>query len=167
MRIDVLTLIADALIGGRNGEMAYIYNNPFIFELFNQWKNKMDNLSVYQGNNSEAFKGFLKECLKEAKDEPKVKTPQVIGYKTLTKEYTIKHSDKDYAEWKKLETEISVKRHQQRDLVQAMARKCNESLVDISTVKLQDTYTDKKIVFEFSVEAILEDKKQEENLNDK
>ena len=163
MEIKVLDLIKEALVGGRNGEMAYIYNNPFIFELFIQWKNKKDNLSLYQGNDNEAFKGFLKECLKEDKDEPKVETPTVIGYKNLTKEYTIKHSDKDYTEWKKLETEINVKRNQQRDLVQAMAKKCNESLAEISIVKLQDTFQGKKIIFEFSVEAILEDKQQEEN----
>ena len=162
MEIKVLDLIKEALVGGRNGEMAYIYNNPFISELFIQWKNKKDNLSLYQGNENEAFKGFLKECLKEDKDEPKVETPQVIGYKNLTKEYTISHSDKDYTEWKKLETEINVKRNQQRDLVHAMAKKCNESLFDISTVKLQDSFQSKKIVFEFSVEAILEDKQQEE-----
>ena len=163
MKIDVLTLIEDALVGGRNGEMAYIYNNPFIFELFNQWRNKEDNWSLYRGNENEAFKGFLKECLKEDKDESKVETPMVIGYKNLTKEYTISHSDKDYIEWKKLETEINVKRNQQRDLVQAMAKKYNESLADISIVKVQDTFRDKKIVFEFSVEAILEVKQQEEN----
>ena len=162
MKINVLSLIEDALIGGRNGEMVYIYNNPFVFELFNQWKNKRDNLSLYQGNDTEAFKGFLKECLKEDKDESKVETPMVIGYKNLTKEYTISHSDKEYTEWKKLETEINVKRNQQRDLVQAMAKKCNESLAEISIVKLQDTFQHKKIVFEFSVEAILEDKHQEE-----
>ena len=126
MEIKVLDLIKEALVGGRNGEMAYIYNNPFIFELFIQWKNKRDNLSLYQGNDTEAFKGFLKECLKEDKDEPKIETPQVIGYKNLTKDYEIKHSDKDYTEWKKLETDITVKRNQQRDLVQAMAKKCNE-----------------------------------------
>lgn len=163
MQIDVLTLIEDALVGGRSGDMAYIYNNPFIFELFLQWKNKSDNLSLYQGNDNEAFKGFLKECLKEDKDEPRVETPQVIGYKNLTKEYGIEHSDEDYTEWKKLETEITVKRNQQRDLVQAMAKKCNESLAEISIVKLQDSFQSKKIVFEFSVEAILEDKQQEEN----
>ena len=56
-----------------------------------------------------------------------------------------------------------MKRNQQRDLVQIMAKKCNESLADISTVKVQDTYSTKKIVFEFSVEAILEVKQQEEN----
>ena len=158
MEIKVLDLIKEALVGGRNGEMAYIYNNPFIFELFNQWRNKEDNWSLYRGNENEAFKGFLKECLKEDKDEPKVETPLVIGYKNLTKEYTINHSDKDYTEWKKLETEINVKRNQQRDLVHAMAKKCNESLFDISTVRLQDSSQGKKIIFEFSVEAILEDK---------
>ena len=163
MEIKVIDLIKEALDGGRNGEMAYIYNNPFIFELFIQWKNKRDNLSLYQGNDTEAFKGFLKECLKEDKDEPKVETPLVIGYKNLTKEYGISHSDKDYTEWKNLETEIIMKRIQQRDLVQAMAKKCNESLADISIVKVQDTYITKKIVFEFSVEAIIEDKQQEEN----
>ena len=163
MKIDVLTLIEDALIGGRSGDMSFIYNNPLIFELFLQWKNKKENLKLYQGNDAKAFKGFLNECLKEDKDDPKVETPQVIGYKNLTKEYTINHSDKDYTEWKKLETEINVKRNQQRDLVQAMAKKYNESLADISIVKVQDTFRDKKIVFEFSVEAILEVKQQEEN----
>ena len=166
MEIKVLDLIKEALVGGRNGEMAYIYNNRFIFELFIQWKNKSDNLSLYQGNDNEAFKGFLKECLKEDKDEPEVETLGVgtyTTYKNLTKEYSISHSDKDYTEWKNLETEIIMKRIQQRDLVQAMAKKYNESLADISTVRLQDSYTDKKIVFEFSVEAILEVKQQEEN----
>ena len=163
MKINVLTLIEDALIGGRSGDMSFIYNNPLIFELFLQWKNKKENLKLYQGNDNEAFKGFLNECLKEDKDEPKVETTQDIGYKNLTKEYEIKHSDEDYTEWKKLETEISVKRNQQRDLVQAMAKKCNESLAEISIVKLQDTFKSKKIVFEFSVEAILEDKQQKEN----
>ena len=162
MQIDVLTLIEDALIGGRSGDMSFIYNNPLIFELFLQWKNKKENLKLYQGNNTKAFKGFLNECLKEDKDEPKVETTQVIGYKNLTKEYTVRQSDTDYTEWKKLETEISVKRNQQRDLVQAMAKKCNESLAEISIVKLQDTFQSKKIVFEFSVEAILEDKQQED-----
>ena len=163
MKIDVLTLIEDALIGGRSGDMSFIYNNPLIFELFLQWKNKKENLKLYQDTDTKAFKGFLEECLKEDKDEPKVETPLVIGYKNLTKDYEINHSDKDYTEWKKLETEINVKRNQQRDLVQAMAKKCNESLADISIVKLQDSFQSKKIVFEFSVEAILEDKQQEEN----
>ena len=162
MKIDVLTLIENALIGGRSGDMSFMYNNPFIFELYNQWKNKKENLKLYQGDDTKAFKGFLQECFKEDKEEPKVKTPQVIGYKNLTKDYEIKHSDTDYTEWEKLETEIDVKRNQQMDLVQAMAKKYNDSLADISIVRLQDTSQGKKIIFEFSVEAILKDKQQED-----
>ena len=162
MKINVLTLIEDALVGGRNGDVLFIYNNPLMFELFLQWKNKKENLKLYQGTDTKAFKGFLEECLKEDKDEPKVETTQVIGYKNLTKDYEIKHSDIEYTIWKKLESEINAKRKQQSDLVQAMAKKCNESLADMSVVKLQDTFQSKKIVFEFSAEAILEDKQQEE-----
>ena len=88
MKIDVLTLIEDALIGGRNGEMAYIYNNPFVFELFNQWKNKSDNLKLYQGNDTKAFKGFLEECLKEDKEEPKKGTEEVKEKKEESGEIT-------------------------------------------------------------------------------
>ena len=149
MQIDILTLIKDALVGGRSGDMSFIYNNPLIFELFLQWKNKKENLKLYQGDDFKAFKGFLNECLKEDKDDHKVETPQVIGYKNLTKEYTVRQSDEDYTEWKKLETEISVKRNQQRDLVHAMAKKCNKSLFDISTVRLQDTFQSKKIILNF------------------
>lgn len=163
MNIKVIDLIKEALIGGRNGEMAYIYNNPFIFELYNQWKNTMENYHLHKNNESLAFKGFLKACLGEDTIEPEVETPKVIGYKTLTKEYIINPSDKDYKEWKNLETEIQVKRNEQNNLVLAMAKKYNEALADISVVKIQDSYLGKRIVFEFSVEAILEDKPQEEN----
>lgn len=163
MNIKVVDLIREVLIGGRNGEMAYIYNNPFIFELYNQWKNIRRNLELYQGNDGEAFKGFLKECLEEDTVEPEVETPKVIGYKTLTKEYDINIHNEDYIKWKKLETDITLKRREQRDLVEAMAKKLNNSLAEISVVKLQDSFNNKKIVFEFSVEAILEDKPQEEN----
>jgi len=164
MKIDVLRLIKDALIGGRDGEMAYIYNNPFMFELFNQWKNSRENFHLHKNDENIAFKEFLKACLKEEPiEESKPKPQQVIGYKTLTKEYHINQSDKDYTKWKNLETEINVKRNQQRDLVQDMAKKYNETLADISIVKLQDSFQYKKIVFEFPVEAILEDKRQEKN----
>lgn len=163
MNIKVVDLIREALIGGRNGEMAYIYNNPFMFELFNQWKNKEENYQLHKNDEDVAFREFLKACLKEDTVEPEVETPQVIGYKTLTKEYTLYPTDKDYKEWKNLETEIQLKRNEQRDLVQAMAKKHNESLAEISVVKIQDSFLGKKIVFEFSVEAILEDKPQEEN----
>ena len=120
MNIKVVDLIREALIGGRNGEMAYIYNNPFIFELYNQWKNTRRNLELYQGNDTEAFKGFLKECLEEDTVEPEAETPKVIGYKTLTKEYDVNTSDEHFKEWEKLEKDIQEKRRGQRDLVKGL-----------------------------------------------
>jgi hypothetical protein len=122
MNIKVVDLIREALIGGRNGEMAYIYNNPFIFELYNQWKNTRRNLELYQGNDTEAFKGFLKECLEEDTVEPEVETPKVIGYKTLTKEYDVSTRDENFKEWEKLEDEIKEKRHKQRQLVEGVKK---------------------------------------------
>lgn len=55
MKINVLNLIEDALIGGRNGEMTYIYNNPFMEQIYRDWRNDK------QTNNT--FKDFLVECL--------------------------------------------------------------------------------------------------------
>ena len=43
MNINVLSLIEDALIGGRNGEMAYIYNNPLIEQIYRDWRNTKQN----------------------------------------------------------------------------------------------------------------------------
>ena len=167
MKIKVLKLIENALIGGRNGEMSYIYNNPLIFEIFNEWKNKKENFHIHKNDGDIAFKEFLKECLKECLKEDivesEIETPQVIGYKTLTKEYGISHSDEDYKEWKTLEINIRLEKIRQRDLVQAIAKKYNAPLAEISNLKIQDSYLGKTIVFEFSVEAILEDKQQEEN----
>ena len=162
MNIKVIDLIKEALIGGRNGEMAYIYNNPFMFELFNQWKNNKENFHKHKNDEDVAFREFLKACLEEDTVEARVETPQVIGYKTLTKEYEVSKFDEDYKEWKKLETDIILKRQEQRDLVQAIAKKYNAPLAEISNVKIQDSFIVKTIVFEFSVEAVLEDKQQEE-----
>ena len=84
MKIDVLTLIEDALIGGRSGDMFFIYNNPLIFELFIQWKNKKENLKLYQGNDAKAFKGFLNESLKPRyKEEILEKAKKVLTYDDL------------------------------------------------------------------------------------
>ena len=163
MNIKVVDLIREALIGGRNGEMAYLYNNPFIFELYNQWKNKEENWRLYQNNDTMTFKGFLKECLEEDTVEPEVETPKVIGYKTLTKEYDVSTSDVNFKEWDKLEDEIKEKRHKQEQLVKAIAKSKNEALAEISALELNGSFMNKKIIFKFSVEAVLEDKPQEEN----
>ena len=55
MKINVLRLIEDALIGGRNGEMAFIENNPFIAQLFRESKL--------------IFKDFLLDCLNDKTEQ--------------------------------------------------------------------------------------------------
>ena len=42
-RINILNLIEDALIGGRNGETTYIYNNPFMEQIYRDWRNNKQN----------------------------------------------------------------------------------------------------------------------------
>ena len=94
--------------------------------------------------------------------ESEVETPKVIGYKTLTKEYDVSTRDENFREWEKLEDEIKEKRNKQRQLVDTIAKSKNEALAEISTLELNDSFMNKKIIFKFSVEAILEDKQQEE-----
>ena len=53
MKVAVLRLIEDALIGGKNGEMAFVENNPFISELFRQYRN----------DTQKDFKSFLLDCI--------------------------------------------------------------------------------------------------------
>ena len=43
MKINILNLIEDAVIGGRNGETTYIYNNPFMEQIYRDWRNNKQN----------------------------------------------------------------------------------------------------------------------------
>ena len=54
MKIDLLKLIEDALIGGRYGEMVYVYNNPLIQEIY--LESSLD------------FREFLQKSLSETKE---------------------------------------------------------------------------------------------------
>ena len=40
MKIQLLRIIQNALIGGRSGEMAFIYNSPLIRELYDEFESK-------------------------------------------------------------------------------------------------------------------------------
>ena len=59
MKIDLLELIEDALIGGRNGEMAYIYNNPLIQQIYSE--SGLTFREFLQNSLSEAEESYLKE----------------------------------------------------------------------------------------------------------
>lgn len=65
-----MQIIENALIGGNNGQMAFIYNNHFIRELFDQFEFDYDGSEYKVNRNYESakFKAFLNEIIKEEKD---------------------------------------------------------------------------------------------------
>ena len=58
MKIQLLRIIQNALIGGRNGEMAFIYNSPLIRELYDEFESK-------EYEETKKFIEFLKAALEE------------------------------------------------------------------------------------------------------
>ena len=60
MKIELLRILQHALIGGRNGDMAFIYNSPLVRELYDEFES-----NEYDENKK--FIEFLKEALKETK----------------------------------------------------------------------------------------------------
>ncbi len=77
MKIDILEIVEDILvggrIGGRNGEMAYIENNPSIAKLYRE--------------SGKTFKEFLKDVVNEAEEnlvQPKKEFLEVVlGFSNL------------------------------------------------------------------------------------
>ena len=61
MKIKLIRILQNALIGGRCGEMAFIYNSPLVRELFDEFESK-----EYEENKK--FIQFLKEALKDDED---------------------------------------------------------------------------------------------------
>jgi len=66
MKIDVIDVIQDALIGGTNGDMAFKYNNHFIRTMFDNFK--FSGQGTVNGTyEQDKFREFLSEVLKESK----------------------------------------------------------------------------------------------------
>ena len=145
MTIDILRLIEDALIGGRNGEMTYIYNNPLIEQIYRDWrKNKqIDN----------TFKDFLIECL-SAKQENST-TQTVASYKPITKSYSLYDSDEKYKKYKELQNQIAVLKNDQSNILKELAESKNKTLADISTYEIVYGHYGKYIEFKVLVEEII------------
>jgi len=69
MKVDVIAIIQDALIGGTNGDMAFKYNNHFIRGIFDRFETKDNEIRALrdQGKNYEdaKFYLFIKALLEE------------------------------------------------------------------------------------------------------
>ena len=146
MKIDVLGLIEDALIGGRNGEMAYIYNNPLMEQIYRDWRN--NNLQV-----DNTFKDFLIECLNTKQDKSLI--DKQIGYKVLTKAYKITESDSDWKEYKRLGSEIRKLTDEKNQILKNIAEGKNKMLSDISKYEIKYNEYSINIVFSFRVEEVI------------
>ncbi len=146
MKINVIQIIEDALIGGRNGEMAYIYNNPLIEQIYRDWRN--NNLQV-----DNTFKDFLLECLNTEQEESLLN--KQIGYKVLTKAYQIIEYDNDWKEYKRLGDEIGKLTNERNHILKNIAESKNKMLADISNYEIKYNEYSTNIVFSFRVEEVI------------
>ena len=145
MKINVLSLIEDALIGGRNGEMAYIYNNPFMEQIYRDWYNNK------QSDNT--FKDFLIECLNTKQENGNIQT--ISTYKPITKRYEISEYDEKYKEYKKIQYQINDLKRDQSNILKELAESKIKTLADISTYEIISGQYGKYIEFKVIVEEIL------------
>ena len=122
MKINVLRLIEDALIGGRNGEMAFIENNPLIAVLYREFASNSKDGS---------FKAFLLYCIN---DEIKQDNNSFKTREEIIKEIPINERSEEYKEYK-----------EQLEILNSQQKKVNEALnkLAISTNKNLATLTNK------------------------
>ena len=139
MQIDVLKLIEEALIGGRNGEIAYIYNNPFIAQIYREWRNGKKFNST--------FGDFLLEILNT--EQVGCANQTVTTYKPISKKYQVSEYDEKYKEYKKIQSQINDLEIDKQDILREIAESKNKTLADISTYEI--VYGEYNYYIEFKV----------------
>jgi len=65
MELNMLRIIKNALIGGRNGEMVFIYNSPLVRELFDEYEYTPSKDKEIMNYEDDKFTLFLKDILKD------------------------------------------------------------------------------------------------------
>ena len=126
MKINVLSLIEDALIGGRNGEMEYIYNNPIIERIYRDWLNNRQT--------DYTFKDFIIECLNT--EQENCNSQIITTYKPIKKRYDLSEYDEKYKEYKKIQYQINDLKRDQSNILKELAESKNKTLADISTYEI-------------------------------
>ena len=145
MKIDVLRLIEEALIGGRNGEMAYIENNPLIAQMYREWCNSKKLNST--------FGDFLLEVLNTEQEGYDNQT--VATYKPITKRYNLSDCDEKYKKYKVIQEQIRDLQRDRQDILREIAESKNKALADISTYEVKHGEYDTYIEFKVLVEEII------------
>ena len=120
MKINVLRLIEDALIGGRNGEMAFIENNPLIANLYREFAKYSKDRSI---------KAFLLDCINDEtqQDNNNFKTTEVIVKKIPISKYS-----EEYKEYKE-QLEILISQQKKvNEALNKLAISTNETLTGLT-----------------------------------
>ena len=145
MQIDVLTLIEDALIGGRNWELAYIYNNPLIEQIYRDWLNNKQT--------DYTFRDFLIECLNTEQESCNSQT--TTSYKAVTKTYDLYEYDEKYKEYIKIQNQINDLTRARSNILKELAESKNKALADIGTYEIASNNYGKYLEFRVDIEEIL------------
>lgn len=115
MKINVLRLIEDALIGGRNGEMAFIENNPLIAQLFRESK--------------KSFKDFLLDCIN---DEIKQDNNNFKINEMIIKEIPISKHSQEYKDYKNQIESLNSQQRKVDEALKKLAISTNEKLATLA-----------------------------------
>ena len=134
MKIDALELIKNALIGGRNGENAYVYNNPLMYELFSKFK--MENWDLYGNDENKAFRAFLSECLNET-DKTKENPVIITTYKDLRKDIQINKYSEEYKEYDKACDKLYEAQKDKKKCLEKLAQSINPTLACLGTYDVE------------------------------
>ena len=125
--------------------MTYIYNNPFMEQIYRDWRNNKQTANT--------FKDFLIECLNTGQENSNSQT--VITYKPITKTYDLYEYDEKYKKYKELQNQIDCLKRNQNNILKELAESKNKVLADISTYEIKDKGYGKYLEFKILVEAIL------------
>lgn len=152
MKIDALELIKSALIGGRNGENAYIYNNPLMFELFSKFK--IENWNLYGNDEDKAFRAFLSECLNET-DKTKETAVITTTYKDIKKDVSIDKYSEEYIEYIMACDKLYEATRDKEKCLDKLAQIINPTLASLGTYEIESTEYGTYMRYNIMVEEIM------------
>ena len=120
MKINVLRLIEEALVGGKNGEMAFIENNPLIASLYREFENNSKDRS---------FKAFLLDCIN---DETKQDNNNFKTTEKIIKKIPISKYSEEYKEYKEQLEILNSQQRKVNEYLNKLAISTNETLTSLT-----------------------------------
>lgn len=138
MKIEVLKILENALIGGRSGDNAFIYNNEFIYNLYSEWCNKSKKYD---------FKDFLLDCISDTEVKEEIKQ---IHTETIVKNIKVDEGSSEYKEYIKAQNELNEARNKLNNKLKELATKTSPELEQISYYEVEYGNYDTSIKYKIS-----------------